>query len=105
MSLVPKLLRFALVSLNSFHIDESHALAHSMNVLQHSHNILQSELNRNPFLEKQRNIIYTSAILHDVCDKKYVDQEKGLYYIKNFLHQNTNFSNLFIYWTKWSPRR
>jgi len=85
MALIPKLLRFAAVSLKSFCIDESHGLAHSMHVLHHSQKILQDELPRNPYLENQRNIIYTSAILHDICDKKYVNQEDGLKYIKDFL--------------------
>lgn len=90
MSLIPKLLRFALLSINTFKIDESHGLSHSMKVLHYSHNILQSELNRNPYLENQRNIIYTSSILHDICDKKYMKQEDGLNYIVDFLRTNTS---------------
>ena len=93
MSLIPKLLRFAVLSINSFRIDESHGIFHSMNVLHHSHNILQSELPRNPFLENHRNIIYTSAILHDICDKKYVDQHDGVNYIKCFLEKETNLTD------------
>ena len=75
MAIVPKLIRFAVSSLKLFHIDESHGLSHALNVLHHSHNILQSELPKNPFLEHQRNIIYTSALLHDICDKKYIKPE------------------------------
>lgn len=93
MSLIPKLLRFAVLSINSFRIDESHGIFHSMNVLHHSHNILQSELPNNPFLENHRNIIYTSAILHDICDKKYVDQHDGVNYIKCFLEKETNLTD------------
>jgi len=92
MSLVPKLLRFALLSFNTLKIDESHSLSHSMNVLHHANNILNSELESNPFLENQKNIIYTSAILHDICDNKYTDQEKGLSYIQDFLYKDTNLS-------------
>ena len=90
MAIVPKLIRFAVSSLKLFHIDESHGLSHALNVLHHSHNILQSELPKNPFLEHQRNIIYTSALLHDICDKKYIKQEDGLEYIKDFLYTNTS---------------
>ena len=89
-ALIPKLLRFAATSINAFRIDESHGLSHAMNVLHHSHNILQSELSKNPFLEQQRNIIYTSAILHDICDKKYMTPKHGIRRIKNFLYTNTS---------------
>jgi len=68
-----------------FHIDESHAVGHSMQVLHHAHNILESELSRHPQLDKQRNIIYTSAIVHDMCDGKYVDKTQGLSDISRFL--------------------
>lgn len=89
MALVPKLLRFAVVSLQNFHIDESHGLSHCMNVLHHSHNILQSELKKDPNLEAHRNIIYTSSILHDICDSKYTDPTQGLQYITKFLQTET----------------
>ena len=89
-ALIPKLLRFAATSINMFRIDESHGLSHAMNVLHHSHNILESELIKNPFLEEQRNIIYTSAILHDICDKKYMIQKDGIRRIKSFLYNDTS---------------
>ena len=89
-TLIPNLIRFAATSIHAFRIDESHGLSHAMNVLHHSHNILQSELRQNPFLEEQRNIIYTSAILHDICDKKYITQKDGIRHIKNFLYTNTS---------------
>lgn len=88
--LISKLLRFALNSIHTFHIDESHGLTHAINVLHHSHNILQSEIPKHPYLEQQRNIIYTSAILHDICDKKYMNQQDGIDSIKEFLYKNTS---------------
>lgn len=92
MVLISKLLRFAVNSIHMFRIDESHGLSHAINVLHHSHNILQSELPKHPYLDQQRNIIYTSAILHDICDKKYMNQRDGIEYIKGFLHGNTSLS-------------
>ena len=56
-------------------MDESHAVGHGMNVLHLSRNIMHVEVERYPILSKQRDIIYTSAMLHDVCDHKYVDEK------------------------------
>ncbi len=37
--------------------------------------IIKSEFHANPQLERQRDIILASAILHDMCDHKYVSDE------------------------------
>jgi hypothetical protein len=47
--------------------------------------IYEHELPANPILLTQTNVIYTSAIIHDMCDKKYINQEEGLLNIKDFL--------------------
>jgi HD superfamily phosphodiesterase len=59
-------------------IDESHALRHSMDVYHFANNIYDSEIYVNSFLKEQKNIIMCSAILHDMCDKKYVDEKVGI---------------------------
>jgi len=66
-------------------IDESHAVKHSMDVLKYSQKIYNEELLLFPELEKQKKIIYTSAMLHDMCDSKYMDVNKGLNDIKEFI--------------------
>jgi hypothetical protein len=68
-----------------YDIDESHGLSHSMNVLNHAQNIYNSEVSKNPYLESQQKIIYTSAILHDMCDKKYVDETEGIQSITDYI--------------------
>jgi HD superfamily phosphodiesterase len=68
-----------------YNIDESHGLKHSMDVHYFSSKIYEHELPANPKLSTQTNIIYTSAILHDMCDKKYMNQGEGLMHIKDFL--------------------
>ena len=73
--LVPKLVNIALSFCKKYGIDESHAVGHGMNVLHLSRNIMHVEVERYPILSKQRDIIYTSAMLHDVCDHKYVDEK------------------------------
>ena len=78
---------FTYVSIMSkkYDSDESHGLSHSMNVLNHAQNIYNSEVSKNPYLESQQKIIYTSAILHDMCDKKYVDETEGIQSITDYI--------------------
>lgn len=70
-------------------IDESHALRHSMEVFQFANKIYDSEVLEHPFLKDQRNIIMCSAILHDMCDKKYMNEKEGIdamnTYMKDFV--------------------
>lgn len=70
---------------NKYQIDESHGLAHSMNVLHFANNIYEAEKKNHPILEGQAKVIFVSAIIHDMCDKKYVDESEGLYNINAFL--------------------
>lgn len=85
MSLLNKLLHFVLISSKKHSIDETHGLSHSMNVLHFSHQILEHEKKEYPILEGQEKIIYVSAVIHDMCDKKYVNQESGIQEINDFL--------------------
>ena len=68
-----------------FNIDESHALKHSMEVFGFAKKIYDSEISKNPYLENQKNIIYMSAIGHDMCDKKYMDEKEGILRYQNHL--------------------
>ena len=86
MKLISSLLNFVSLTSNKYGIDESHGLGHSMDVLVNSHNIYNSELLNNPFLRGQERIIYTSACLHDMCDKKYMNQTQGIIAIEEFLN-------------------
>ena len=92
MKILPKLVNFALLTVKQYQIDESHGLSHALNVLHHSHNILESELQSHPYLEEQRDIIYTSALMHDLCDDKYMNQQSGAENILNFLQDHTTLS-------------
>jgi hypothetical protein len=68
-----------------YKIDESHALKHSMEVYGYAKKIYESELIKNSFLEEQRDIIYLAAIGHDMCDKKYMDENEGVIQYKKYL--------------------
>lgn len=63
---------------NLYKIDESHSLRHSLDVFHNACEIYQNEIYNSPFLKEQQNEIFCSAILHDMCDKKYTDQTAAL---------------------------
>jgi HD superfamily phosphodiesterase len=87
MSLITKLFQFVLLTSKKYNIDESHGLSHSMNVLHFAHNIYEAEKINYPILESQSKIIYVSSIIHDMCDKKYLDENIGLKEINHFLEE------------------
>ena len=68
-----------------YNIDESHALKHSIEVLHLSNQIYQSELLDQPFLESQKDVIFASSILHDMCDKKYMNEQFGIQEMRGYM--------------------
>lgn len=68
-----------------YNIDESHALRHSMQVYHYANNIYNKELHTSPFLKSQKDIIMCSAILHDMCDKKYMNENEGIKEMNNYM--------------------
>lgn len=85
MSLFTKLFHYVLLTSMKYGVDESHGLKHSMEVLNFAHQIYQAEAPTNLILEHQENIIYAAATIHDMCDKKYMDEKKGLREIGEYL--------------------
>jgi HD superfamily phosphodiesterase len=85
MELFNYLFNFVILTSKLFTIDESHSLKHSMDVFYFSNKIYQSELKSNRYLSDHKNIIDTVSILHDMCDKKYMDEKVGVERIKNYL--------------------
>jgi len=85
MLLLNKLFQFVVYMTSKYNMDETHGIMHSMNVLNYAHNIYESELPKNPLLIDQQKIIYVSAALHDMCDRKYIDEDMGIRYIQKFL--------------------
>jgi HD superfamily phosphodiesterase len=77
-TLINQAFRFVIQTSQEYNIDESHALKHSMEVFNHANSIYENEILKNPALENDRKIIYLSAIVHDMCDKKYMDEECGI---------------------------
>ena len=76
---------FVVNASNLYKIDESHAVKHSMDVFHYARDILQHERINDPIQEK---IIYSAAILHDMCDKKYIDEDVGLKAIEEAMNDH-----------------
>lgn len=72
---------------SKYNIDESHDISHSMNVLHFAHNIYEQEVYIHPGLREHKNIVYYASTLHDMCDKKYMDEKVGLNEIENYLDE------------------
>jgi hypothetical protein len=54
-----------------------------------------SEVINHPYLLEQKEIISVSAIIHDMCDKKYMSEENGINEMKLFMFLLKLFINLF----------
>jgi HD superfamily phosphodiesterase len=75
--------KFVVNTSKQYNIDDSHSLRHSMEVFEFANQIYNHELINNPFLLQQKNVIMCSAILHDMCDKKYINENEGIQNINN----------------------
>lgn len=85
MSLFSSLFNFVLLTIGKYNIDESHGLSHAIDILVYTNRIFEEEVIAKPQLKKYERTIYISAILHDMCDKKYMDENEGLVNIQTFL--------------------
>ena len=88
MKLLSKLFNYVLVTTKYYNIDESHGIIHSMDVLNFAHKIYSNELNNYPEIAQHKKVIYSSAILHDMCDKKYLVEKEGFVKIKNYFYED-----------------
>ena len=84
-NLINQAFRFVIQTSKEYNIDESHALKHSLEVFNYANNIYEDEVNKFPYLKEQREIISLSAIVHDMCDKKYMNEDNGIINIKNYM--------------------
>jgi hypothetical protein len=85
MQLLTKLFNFITLSTKNLLIDESHGIKHSMDILNYAHNIYKNEIKNYPIIKDHERIIYVSALIHDMCDKKYVNENDGIKRIEKFL--------------------
>jgi HD superfamily phosphodiesterase len=88
MRLLTKLFNYVLITTKYYNIDESHGIMHSMDVLNFAHKIYSNEINNYPEIVQNKKVIYSSAILHDMCDKKYLNEKEGFNQIKNYFYDD-----------------
>jgi hypothetical protein len=85
MKLLESIIRFVMLTTKQHTIDESHGIIHSFNTLHNAHNIFQAERFKHPEMIPHEQVIYISSAIHDMCDKKYMDETENLQKIENFL--------------------
>ena len=88
MNLFQTLFQYILQTTKYNNIDESHGVSHAMNVLINAHQSFQIEVKKDPKLQSQENVIYIDAALHDMCDKKYMEEEEGIRRLDSVLYDN-----------------
>jgi hypothetical protein len=84
-TLINKGFEYVINTSKIYNIDESHALKHSMEVFNFINRIYDSEVVNNPYLEEQLEIILLAGIGHDMCDKKYMNEQEGIEEYLNYL--------------------
>jgi HD superfamily phosphodiesterase len=77
-TLINQAFRFVIQTSQEYNIDESHSLKHSLEVFNYANNIYECEVVKFPQLENHREIITLASIVHDMCDKKYIDEDYGV---------------------------
>ena len=85
MRLVSSALNYVIYASRKHGIDESHSLGHSLAVLDNAYEIFNATVSYHPQLKHQQDIIQCACILHDMCDKKYMNEEEGMREIREHL--------------------
>ena len=97
MRLLTSLLRFVQYTSMKHNIDESHALGHSMKILDYTHKIYLEQRVITPKLIEQEPVFYSAAILHDMYDHKYVNTHILDKFILIRVDVNTKGIHIFVY--------
>ena len=88
--------QYVIRTVKEYDIDESHALGHSMNVYNFANRIYNHECVFQPQLKTKYDVIMTSAILHDMCDKKYLyNEEHGANDIEQYIKPHMDETDAF----------
>jgi len=95
-----QLFAFVLLMSKKYNIDQSHSEGHSMEVLRYAEENYKSQLDIFPYLEDQTNVIFSAAVLHDMCDKKYMKQDDGVKEIEHFLKTKVQMDEEELHYTK-----
>ena len=85
MNFLSKLVYFIMVAIERYSIDESHGIGHSFNTLHHACDIFENEKHKHTEMIPHENVIYIASAIHDMCDKKYMNQEEGIFHIDKLI--------------------
>jgi len=85
---INNIIKFVLAQSMKYNIDESHSLNHALTVLSNSKKIYDKEVQHYEYLKEQTCVIFTSALVHDICDTKYAPGKESLQEIESFLYEN-----------------
>ena len=91
MTIFSILFQFVMKTVAKYKIDESHGLSHAFQILTQANSIYESEVVKIPELKEHEKVIYIAAIVHDMCDDKYMNTKLGLDTIEQFLSTIENF--------------
>jgi hypothetical protein len=83
MSQLEEIIRFINETCIKYNIDDSHDLRHSLEALGWSEQLIKGKT----LTSRESQIIHLSCLLHDMCDKKYMNEEIGLERISKFLRE------------------
>lgn len=95
-TLLSKLFHYVMLISSKHKIDESHGLKHSMEVLHFAQSIFHMEVIKHPILQQHERIAYVSAVVHDMCDKKYMTESDGIRDIHQYLENDLTENELSI---------
>ena len=85
MKFLSSIIYFIMSITKQYSYDESHGMIHSFNTMHTAYKIYENELHNHPELKEQEKVILVSAVIHDMCDKKYMDEIDGISRIDNVL--------------------
>ena len=81
-SLIPMVEKFVQERSQYYKIDLSHNLHHSLQVNELGFVIAERDYHLNT---RQKEILYLSCMLHDMCDAKYIPRVQGILDVSNFM--------------------
>jgi hypothetical protein len=87
------IIAFIIKQCSNYNIDKSHGLIHSIKTAETSRKIsVDADIS-----DRSRVIIEFACLLHDMCDKKYMDEAIGIHEIKRFLKYEVKLPPSIIY--------
>ena len=88
MKFISSLVQFIMATTQSKSLDESHGVMHSFNTLHYAQNIFENEKLTHSDLIPHERVVYVASALHDMCDKKYMNESEGMDRIDNMLKEH-----------------